>query len=129
TKDAHPERPSGVEGFFSRPALYSLFSLFAQRVFHNSFAIKRFPTLSGNCRVYTNNSHSGTQRPHERAPALTREAKQHTVRHRWNPSPSADEKPITCRGHRCWNDCDCGIAAGERANCGAAGAGDGSAAL
>src|SRR5882672_9058890 len=72
---------------------------------------------------------AGTQRPHERALALTREAKQHTFRHRWNPSPSADEKQITCRGHRCWNDCDRGIAAGQRANCGAAGAGDGSAAL
>src|SRR6266446_1355287 len=66
---------------------------------------------------------------YEQALALTREAKQHTFRHRWNPSPSADEKPITCRGHRCWNDCDCGIAAGERANCGAAGAGNGAAAL
>src|SRR5882672_11826241 len=69
-----------------------------------------------NCRVYTNNSHSETQRPRERALALTREAKQHTFRHRWNPSPSADEKQITCRGHRCRNDCDRGIAAGQRAN-------------
>src|SRR6266404_4897890 len=115
-KDFCPERPKGVEGsFFSGFALGSLFSLFAQRVFHNSFAVNRFRTLSQNCRVYTNNSHfglprgcskgsrravaaKGTQRPHEQALALTREAKQHTFRHRWNPSPSADEKPITCRG-------------------------------
>src|SRR6266436_6411644 len=91
----------------------------------NSFASHSYE----NCRVYTNNSHfglprgcskgspslpraqrgavaaKGTQPPHEQALALTREAKQHTFRHRWNPSPSADEKPITCRGHRCWNDC------------------------
>ncbi len=32
-------------------SLASLFSLFAQRVFHNSFAIRRFRTLSKNCRV------------------------------------------------------------------------------
>src|SRR6266850_3280703 len=49
TKDAHPERPSGAEGFLSRPALHSLF---AQRAFHNSLGIKRFQTLSRNCRVY-----------------------------------------------------------------------------
>src|SRR6266850_813178 len=118
-------------------------------VFCNSFASHSYE----NCRVYTNNSHfglprgrskgspslprtqrgavaaKGTQPPHEQALALTREAKQHTVRHRWNPSPSADEKPITCRGHRCWNDCDCGIAAGRRGNCGVAGAGYGAPAL
>src|SRR6266478_7383098 len=32
-------------------ALRTLFSLFAPSVFHNSFAIKPFPTLSENCRV------------------------------------------------------------------------------
>ena len=42
-KDAHRERPSGAEGFFSGLALLSLF---APRVFHNSFAIRRFRTLS-----------------------------------------------------------------------------------
>ena len=67
TKDAHPERPSGIEGLLSALAL---FSLFAQRVFHNSFAIKRFRTLSENCRVCTNNSHSGSPR----APRGTRRA-------------------------------------------------------
>jgi hypothetical protein len=40
-------------------SLSSLFSLFAPRVFHNSFPIKRFHTLSKKCRVYTNSSHSG----------------------------------------------------------------------
>src|SRR6267142_5741398 len=103
---------------------------YALRTLPSSVACKSFACHSyKNCRVYTNNSHSETQRPRERALALTREAKQHTFRHRWNPSPSADEKPITCRGHRCWNDCDCGIAAGERANGGAAGSGNGAAAL
>jgi hypothetical protein len=37
----------------------SLFSLFAQRVFYNSFVLKRFRTLSKNSRVYPNSSHSG----------------------------------------------------------------------
>src|SRR6266446_6027420 len=61
-KDFCPERPKGVEGsFFSGFALGSLFSLFAQRVFHNSFAVNLFRTLSKNCRVCTNNSHSETR--------------------------------------------------------------------
>ena len=38
-------------------------SFFASRVFHNSFAIKGFHTLSQNCRVYTNSSQNGTCRP------------------------------------------------------------------
>jgi len=33
-------------------ALGALFAFFIQRAFHNSFAIKRFRTLSQNCRVY-----------------------------------------------------------------------------
>ena len=37
-----------------------LFSLFAQRVFHNSFALKSFRTLSKNSRVWPNSGHSGT---------------------------------------------------------------------
>jgi hypothetical protein len=41
--------------------LPALFALFAPRVFHNSFPIKLFRTLSKNCRVYTNNSRSGIQ--------------------------------------------------------------------
>src|SRR6266850_3202398 len=116
--------------------LFSPFLFMRLHTLSFSVACKSFaclPAVAGhsykNCRVYTNNSHSETQRRHEQALALTREAKQHTFRHRWNPSPSADEKPITCRSHRCWNDCDCGIAAGERATCGVAGAGDGAAAL
>ena len=40
--------------------LSPLFSLFAQRVFHNSFALKRFRTLSRNSRVWPNSGHSGT---------------------------------------------------------------------
>src|SRR6266404_2981266 len=62
-KDVHPESANGGgadsrfrpcrKGYFSRPALRSLFSLFAQRVFHNSFAIYRFRTLSQNCRGVT----------------------------------------------------------------------------
>jgi Zn-dependent protease len=52
TKDAHPERPSGAEGFFSGPSFCSLFSLFAPRVFHKSFLFKRFRTLSKKCRVF-----------------------------------------------------------------------------
>jgi len=84
TKDAHPESANGggVEGFFSRPALRSLF---AQRAFHNSLGIKSFHTLSGNCRVCTNNSHSGTRRssfPNERLSirAGNRNAKECTIR-------------------------------------------------
>jgi hypothetical protein len=53
----HPRRPSN---FF--PGRCSLFSLFSPRVFHNSFAIRPFRTLSKNCRVSPNNSHSGTRR-------------------------------------------------------------------
>jgi len=51
----HPESTNGggAEGFFSRLALVSLFSLFAARVFHNSFTTKRFHTLSENCRGVT----------------------------------------------------------------------------
>ena len=45
----------------SNRALSSLFSLFAPRVFHNSFAFKRIHTLSRNSRVSINNSHSGTR--------------------------------------------------------------------
>jgi len=61
-KDFCPERPSeGLLSGLALGSLFSLFSLFAQRVFHNSFAIKCFRTLSENCWVYTNNSHSGTQ--------------------------------------------------------------------
>src|SRR5882724_6179557 len=41
------------KGFFSGLALGSVFSLFAPRVFHNSSAIKRFHTLSENCRGVT----------------------------------------------------------------------------
>ncbi len=62
-KDAHPESANGGgansrlrscrKGFFSGFALGSLFSLFAPRVFHNSFASKRFRTLSQNCRGVT----------------------------------------------------------------------------
>src|SRR6266403_6291075 len=139
---------------FVKSPLFSPFVFRCLRTLSFSVSCNSFASHSyENCRVYTNNSHfgltrgcskgspslpraqrgavaaKGTQPPHEQALALTREAKQHTFRHRWNPSPSADEKPITCRGHRCWNDCDCGIAAGERPNGGAAGAGDGAAAL
>jgi hypothetical protein len=39
-----------LEFVFSSRALCSLFSLFAPRVFHNSFALKRFRTLSENRR-------------------------------------------------------------------------------
>src|SRR6266404_4398698 len=66
-KDARPESANGGgadsrfrpcrKGFFSG---LTLLSLFAPRVFHNSFAINRFLTLSQNCRVSPNNSHSGT---------------------------------------------------------------------
>jgi hypothetical protein len=52
TSDAHPERPSGVEGLLSRFALCSLFALSTTRAFHNSFAIRRIRTLSKKCRVY-----------------------------------------------------------------------------
>jgi hypothetical protein len=47
-----------------RGASYSfrtLPSLFASRVFHNSFTIKQFRTLSENSRVYPNSSYSGTR--------------------------------------------------------------------
>ncbi len=49
---------------FPRHALYSpssLFSLFAPRAFHNSFLFRRICTLPKNCRVWSNNSHSGTR--------------------------------------------------------------------
>jgi len=54
-KDAHPESANGggLEGFFFGLTLFSLFSLFAPRVFHNSFTTKRFRTLSQNCRGVT----------------------------------------------------------------------------
>jgi len=122
---------------FVKSPLFSPFVFRCLRTLSFSVSCNSFASHSyENCRVYTNNSHfgltrgcskgspslpraqrgavaaKGTQRPHEQALALTRGAKQHTFRHRWNPSPSADEKPITCRGHRCWNDCDCGISAG-----------------
>jgi hypothetical protein len=46
--DSDPRRsPSFLPGL----PLCSLFSLFAPTVFHNSFAIRRFRTLSENCRV------------------------------------------------------------------------------
>src|SRR5882724_2669600 len=59
-KDVHPESANrgGAEGFFS--GLTLLYSG-APRVLHNSFTTKRFRTLSQNCRVYINNSHSGTR--------------------------------------------------------------------
>jgi hypothetical protein len=44
-------------------AALALLSLFAERVLHNSFPIRRFRTLSQNCRVPPRNSHSGTRRP------------------------------------------------------------------
>jgi len=53
--------PRQAPNFSLDRSLSSLFSLFAARVFHNSFPIKRFHTLSKKCRVYTNNSRSGTQ--------------------------------------------------------------------
>ena len=40
----------------------TLFSLSAPRVFHNSFPIKVIRTLSENCRVSPDNSHSGSAR-------------------------------------------------------------------
>src|SRR5260370_14545241 len=43
------------------PAPGSRFSLFTQRVFHNSFAIKQFRTLSKNCRVYSSASRFETR--------------------------------------------------------------------
>src|SRR5216684_7457460 len=43
------------------PAPGSHFSLFTQRVFHNSFAIKQFRTLSKNCRVYSSASRFETR--------------------------------------------------------------------
>jgi hypothetical protein len=46
---------------FAHASYYSLFALFTQRVFHNSFAIRRFRTLSRNCRVSPPSSHP---RPH-----------------------------------------------------------------
>ena len=61
-KDAHPASANdgGVDSRFrpcrkrfSRLALGALFSLFAPRVFHNSFTTKRFRTLSQNCRGVT----------------------------------------------------------------------------
>jgi len=46
----------------SDAATLALLSCFAPRVFHNSFTTKRFHTLSQNCRVYRNDSHSETPR-------------------------------------------------------------------
>jgi hypothetical protein len=43
-------RSEGAQGFFSGLTLFSLLSLFAPRVFHNSFATKRFRALSQYCR-------------------------------------------------------------------------------
>jgi len=43
------------------PVPDSLFSLFVPRAFHNSFAIKRFRTLSKNCRVWGGSSYFGTR--------------------------------------------------------------------
>jgi len=68
--ESHPyKKHRGGVSFLFYPSLFcSLLSLFASRVFHNSFAIKRIHTLSKKCRGVTpsNNSHSGTQRdwPH-----------------------------------------------------------------
>ena len=70
---AHPYKCPGGGGV--RSLLCTLLSLFASRVFHNSFPIRRFRTLSRNCRgvgrchlarserlgVSPNNSHSGTR--------------------------------------------------------------------
>jgi hypothetical protein len=49
--------PRQIPKFSPGRSLSSLFSLFAPRVFHNSFPIKRFRTLSKNCRVYGGRSH------------------------------------------------------------------------
>src|SRR5882762_1808412 len=81
-----------------------------------------------NCQVSANNSHFGTHLPVEHSspryffasllPAfpllLTRDPKQHTFRHRWNPSPSADEKQIPGSGHPDRHPCYCRIGAGRR---------------
>jgi len=50
-------------------ALPSLFSLFAPRAFHNSFAIRRIRTLSENCQVYAISSQFET-RPSGRSRSL-----------------------------------------------------------
>jgi len=92
-KDAHPESANGGgadsrfrpcrKGLFSRPALGSLFSLFAPRVFHNSLASKRFRTLSQNCRGVT------LQFPFWEAPDQPQASNRHffTSFHRCLPEP------------------------------------------
>jgi hypothetical protein len=77
-KDAHPERPSGVEGFFSGFALSSLFAFRKSLVFYSlrtlpsSVSRKSFACHSyENCRVCTNNSHSGTLPNLRRSDAAT----------------------------------------------------------
>src|SRR5258706_9141720 len=100
--DAHPESANGGgadsrfrpcrKGLFSRPALGSLFSLFAPRVFHNSLASKRFRTLSQNCRGVT------LQFPFWEAPDQPQASNRHsfTSFHRCLPEP-VDIQPLA--GH------------------------------
>src|SRR6266478_8787509 len=87
-----------------------------------------------NCRVSPNNSHFGTHLPVEYSspryslssllPAfpslLTHNGKQHTFRHRWNHSPTADEKQIPGSGHPDRHHCHCGIAPRRRSDAAAA---------
>src|SRR6266481_5879591 len=116
----------------SSPQLSRLASLFP--IFRTLFQLPYPASLIcrsyENCQVSANNSHFGTHLPVEHSspryffasllPAfpllLTREPKQHTFRHRWNPSPSADEKQIPGSGHPDRHPCYCRIAPRRRSD-------------
>src|SRR2546429_4240791 len=67
------------------------------------------PFCKLNCRESKESALLPTNRP-----PLTRSPKRHTFRHRWNPSPSADEKETHQGGGPYWFVSDANSRAGRR---------------